>query len=85
MRGSVDDRDAGTGIMPGRRRVPARLLMPTSPARITLSPGARQIKTHMTTGITQTRLVMAGERRAVTRIRSRRAGRRFRCRMPERP
>jgi hypothetical protein len=69
---------------------PARLLMPTSPTRIAPGPGlrqvhTRQIKTHVTTGITQTGLVMAGERRAVARIRSRRAGRRLRCRMPERP
>jgi hypothetical protein len=73
MRGSVDDGSADAGIVPGRRRVsarrrtgmnPARLLMPTSPARIAPSPGprqihTRQIKTHMTTGITQTRLVTA--------------------------
>ncbi len=99
MRRSVDDGSVGAGIVPGhhgvpaRRRTgmnPARLLMPTSPARIALSPGPRrvhtlQVKTYMTTtGITQTRLVMAAERRAVARIQSRRAGRRFRRRMPER-
>ena len=73
MRGSVDDRSVGAGIVPGhhgvpaRRRTgmnPARLLMPTSPARIAPSPGplqirTRQIKTHMTTRLTQTRLLMA--------------------------
>jgi len=73
MRGSVDDRSVGARIVPGHRGVPARrrtgmnparLLMPTSPARIAPSPGprqihTRQIKTHMTTEITQTRLVTA--------------------------
>jgi hypothetical protein len=64
---------------------PARLLMPTSPDRITVSRvDTRHIKTHVTTGITQTRLVMAGERRAVAWIRSWCAGRRLRRRMPER-
>ena len=94
MRGSVDDRGVGAWIVPGRHGVPARrrarmnparLLMPTSPDRITVSRvDTRHIKTHVTTGITQTRLVMAGECRAVAWIRSWCAGRRLRRRMPER-
>ena len=72
MRGSVDDGSVDAGIVPGRRvsarrrtgMNPARLRMPTIPARIAASPGprqihTRQIKTHVTTGITQTRLVTA--------------------------
>jgi hypothetical protein len=41
---------------------PARLLMPTSPARVTASPrriGARQIQPSVTPRLTQTRLVTA--------------------------
>jgi len=66
---------------------PARLLMPTSPARVTASPrriGARQIQPSVTPRLTQTRLLIADERRAMARIRFRRAGRRLRRRVPER-
>ncbi len=68
---------------------PACLLMLTGAAGIAASawPGrvdSRQIEAGVTAGLIQTRLVMAGQRRTVARLRARRAGRRLR-RMLKRP
>ena len=95
----MDDGAISARVMPGRRGRPARRGAEVSPACLLVLTGAggadvgagpgrvdrRQIDAGVPARLVQTGLVMARQRRTAVRVLSRRAGRRLRHRMSQRP